>query len=62
MAALGRAFERHVGKSDELIEKLDRRADQQDVAMARLLAGLAVLMFLGQVLAPIVLRALGVQP
>lgn len=59
MRELARRFERHAAKSDELIAKLDNRADRQDIAMARLLAGLAVLMFLGQVLAPFVGRLLG---
>lgn len=57
---LSLAFKEHVEKSDALIAKLDQRADKQDVAMARLLAGLAVLVFLGQIAAPVVLRILGV--
>lgn len=61
MENLGKRFERHVVKSDQLLEKLDARADKQDVMIARLLAGLAVLMFLGQLAAPIVLKLLGVQ-
>jgi hypothetical protein len=56
---LGKRFERHTTKSDQLLEKLDQRADKQELVMARLLAGLAVLMFLGQVLAPVVGRLLG---
>ena len=59
MRNLGQRFERHAAKSDELIAKLDARADKQDVVVARLLAGLAVLMFLGQVFAPFVGRLLG---
>lgn len=61
MENLGRRFERHVIKSDQLLEKLDQRADRQDIALARLLAGIAVLMFLGQLAAPVVLKLLGVQ-
>lgn len=40
--------------------KLDQRADQADVRYARLMAGLAVIVTLGQMLGPILLRALGV--
>lgn len=60
MRELARRFERHAAKSDELIAKLDNRADRQDIAMARLLAGLAILMFVGQLAAPVVLRMIGV--
>lgn len=49
----------HAERSDRLIEKLDARADRQDIMLTRLLAGLAVLMFLGQLAAPVVLRLLG---
>lgn len=60
MENLGKRFERHVIKSDQLLEKLDQRADRSDIMFARLLAGLAVLMFLGQIAAPIVLKLIGV--
>jgi hypothetical protein len=42
-----------------LITDLDKRADRQDIAMARLLAGLAVVMVLGQILAPSIAKVLG---
>lgn len=63
---LNRRFDEHMTASDrlhrdqsELVTKLDQRADRQDVLMARLLAGLAIAGFLGQLLAPIILKALG---
>ena len=61
-----RRFEDHLAVSarlhedaQRLIDDLDKRADKQEIAMARLLAGLAVVMILGQVLAPTVAEALG---
>jgi hypothetical protein len=63
MQGLAKALERHVSRTEELIGKLDLRADGQDLAIARLLAGIAVLMFIGQLAAPVILRAIGiVQP
>ena len=56
---LGRRFERHVDSSDRLLEKLDARMDRNDIVVARLLAGISILVFLGQVFAPVVRRALG---
>ena len=43
-----------------LIRKLDERADRQDIRYARLTAALAAIVTLGQLLAPIILRELGV--
>ena len=61
-----RRFEEHLGASaklhedaQRLIGDLDKRADRQDIAMARLLAGLAVVMILGQILAPAIAKVLG---
>jgi len=56
---LGRRFQRHVDRTETLLEKLDARMDRTDVLMARLLAGISVLIFLGQLLAPAVGRLLG---
>lgn len=72
-AALERRFDEHLvneklaieaqGKVNDalraLVTKLDERADRQDVLYARLLGGVAVLVTVGQILAPLVLRALG---
>ena len=67
MGTWDRRFEEHLRGTErvhddlqKLITKLDERADKQDVRYARLTAGLAVLMFLGQLFAPILLRALEV--
>ena len=61
-----RRFEEHIGASaklhddaQRLIGDLDKRADRQDIAMARLLAGLAVAMVIGQVVAPSIAKVLG---
>ena len=61
-----RRFEEHLGASaklhddaQRLIGDLDKRADRADIAMARLLAGLAVAMVVGQVFAPSVAKVLG---
>lgn len=61
-----RRFEEHIRASarlhddaQKLIGDLDKRADRQELAMARLLAGLAVVMVLGQVFAPSVAKVLG---
>lgn len=61
-----RRFEEHLAASaklheaaQELIGDLDKRADRADIAMARLLAGLAVVMVIGQILAPTVAKVLG---
>jgi len=61
-----RRFEEHLAASDrlhdsaqKLITDLDRRADRSDVAMARLLAGLSVVMVLGQIFGPSIAKALG---
>lgn len=59
---LGKRFEEHVDKSDQLIEKLDNRADRQDIMLARLLAGVAIAMFLSQLLTPVILRSIGLHP
>lgn len=42
-----------------LIAKLDERMNRQDVLYARLLGGVAVLVTVGQILAPIIVRAIG---
>lgn len=62
-----RRFEEHLRSTErvhrdlaELVTKLDERADKQDVRYARLTAALAVIVTLGQLLAPVILRALGV--
>ena len=52
-------FEAHVTKSDQLLEKLDSRADHQDILMARIFAGLVLAGFVAQVIAPLIQRALG---
>ena len=59
-------FEEHIRASarlhddaQKLIGDLDKRADRQEIAMARLLAALAVVMVLGQILAPTIARMLG---
>ena len=59
-------FEEHIRAScrlheaaQTLISDLDKRADRQDIAMARLLAGLSVMVVLGQILAPTVAKVLG---
>ena len=61
-----RRFEEHLAASAKLheaaqtlIADLDKRADRADIAMARLLAALAVVMIVGQVLAPAVAKVLG---
>lgn len=61
-----RRFEEHLDASrrihednQRLIGDLDKRADRQDIAMARLLAGLAVVMVIGQILAPSIAKVLG---
>ena len=43
----------------KLLNKLDQRADRQELQMARLFAGIAVVVFLGQILAPVITRFLG---
>ena len=78
MSHFGRRFDEHLTASDRnhaemvaLIRKLDSRADEQDgrsdrqdVAQARLLGGVGVLVFLGSlfgpILAPAIARALGI--
>ena len=59
MASLARRFERHADDSANLIEKLDARADKQDIAMARLLAGLSVVIVLANLLSPYIQRLVG---
>lgn len=61
-----RRFEEHLAASAKLheaaqtlIADLDKRADRSDIAMARLLAGLSVIMVLGQILAPTIRQVLG---
>jgi len=61
-----RRFEEHITASarlhddaQRLIGDLDKRADRQDIAMARLLAALAVLVVVGQILAPTIAKVLG---
>lgn len=63
-----RRFEEHLRGTErvhrdltDLITKLDERADKQDIRYARLTAALAVLMFVGQLLAPVILKTLGVS-
>ena len=56
-----RATEKVHGDLATLITKLDERADRQDIRYARLTAGLAVIVTLGQLLAPVILRALGIS-
>jgi len=43
----------------DLISKLDARADKTDLAFARLFAGIAIAIWLGQLAAPYILHALG---
>lgn len=61
-----RRFEEHLAASaklhddaQRLIGDLDKRADRQDIAMARLFAGLAAAMVIGQIFAPSIARVLG---
>lgn len=65
----GRRFEEHLAASaklheaaQELIADLDKRADRQDITMARLLAVLTVVMIVGQILAPSIAKVLGLVP
>lgn len=55
---LEQRFDRHMKRTYDLIEKLDGRADRQDIMFARLLAGLAVLMVIGQIIAPPIVKIL----
>ena len=59
LLALGGRFDAYASKSEQLIEKLDSRADRQDIMMARLLAGISVIMVLAQLLAPVLRRFFG---
>lgn len=43
-----------------IIRKLDERIDRQEVLAARLLGALAIITFVGQLIAPVILRAAGV--
>ena len=61
-----RRFDEHLSASarlhddaQRLIGDLDKRADRQDIAMARLLAGLSVVMVLGQIFGPAIAKAIG---
>ena len=56
-----RSLKKIADKTTQLIEKLDQRADKTDVNMARLLAGLAVLTVIGQIVAPFVLDLFGLR-
>lgn len=65
--ALGERFDRHLadsarlhGEATSLIRKLDEQARRHELRTAQLFGGIAVLIFLGQLLAPIILRSLGV--
>lgn len=46
----------------DLLEKMDARLDRQEALAAKLLGGLAVAMFLGQVFAPALAKLLGLGP
>ena len=54
LKSLARLVEKHVRDSDDDIKELDKRLDRQDRRMAYLTGGLAVLIFIGQLIAPIV--------
>ncbi len=56
-----RTTERVHADLQKLIGDLDKRADRSEIAMARLLAGLAVVMVLGQILAPSIAAVLGLR-
>lgn len=56
-----RSTERVHSDLQTLIQKLDERADRQDIRYARLTAALAAIVTLGQLLAPIILREFGVR-
>lgn len=57
-----RAQERTNSRLEVLAQKLDERADRQDVMFARLLGAVGVLVVVGQFAAPLVLRTLGFEP
>lgn len=62
-----RRFDEHLLSSGELhrdaqrlISELDKRADRQDILMARIFAGLVLAGFLGQLFAPLIQRFLSI--
>jgi len=57
-----RMQERTNDRLEVLARKLDDRADRQDVMFARLLGAVTVLVVLGQLGAPVLLRQLGFVP
>lgn len=57
-----RASEQLHRDARDLLEKMDTRLDRQEGLAARLLGGLAVAMFLGQILAPKIAEMLGLTP
>jgi hypothetical protein len=54
LKSLAKLVEKHVEQSDGDIDALDKRLDRQDRRMAYLAGVAAVLIFLGQLLAPVV--------
>jgi hypothetical protein len=54
LKSLAKLVEKHVEQSDGDIDALDKRLDRQDRRMAYLAGAAAVLIFLGQILAPVV--------
>jgi len=68
MRGLARRFDDHLVAEERsrmaqlaLITKLDERADRSDVVFARLLGSVAVLVTLGQIISPLILKALGLS-
>ena len=59
MRTLITQLDRHMVKTEELIMRLDARADHMDLSMGRLGAGLAVVIALVNLFAPSVARLLG---
>jgi len=59
MGHLIRTVELHVLTSDRMVRELDARANKQDIAMARLLTGLSVVIVLANLLSPFLQRLVG---
>lgn len=61
MVNLVTKLDAHVSATNRLIDKLDARADQSDVFMARLVGGLVVAQFLAILFAPVIRASLGLS-
>lgn len=59
LLGMARTLDAHIERTNTLIERLDSRADRQDVFTARLVGGLVVAQFLAILFAPVIRASLG---